>query len=72
MQMLICLSAKAKCVSFEDLSTQWLWSRTVNNYCLLIKEDRIHHNDLKFDNVILEVGADYSQLRVLIADFGLS
>jgi len=71
MQFIVCLS-KAKLAYFEERSTQWLWSRIVAGYHNLIKNDKVKHGDMKFDNIILEFGANLSELRVLIADFGLS
>jgi hypothetical protein len=56
MQMLICLASKLKCEKFDAPSMQWVWSRIVKAHFDLLKEDRIHHNDMKFDNVILELG----------------
>jgi len=43
---------------FEAQSTQWLWSRIVLAYCNLIRHNRIRHDDMKFDNLVLECDID--------------
>ena len=52
MGLLKWLSQNAKTVDAQ--STQWLWSHIVKNYNDLISIDDIKHDDMKFDNVILE------------------